>query len=534
MKTISILMLLACALPLRAQNELPGGKIEVVKDFEVRLAESQKIRIVPQPVPVDSNVRRYTYQLLAPSPSIEYPAPDIKPLAISPEKKPVYYPFFAKAGYGNPNAFLGMLSYDHVQNADFAWGLDLRHLNANNKKIPLQKFSDTEGRLDAQYMLNEKVQIKGYLNGQAEKVYFYGADYIPANEDALKRVYNRYDVKFDISKKYAPESSFRYNAFLQYMTDKDDLGSREKAFKAGGEVGTAFGAKAYPLWFRVEADLSKLSHTDDRNLNNLVLEPWFKWYSGRLQARLGMTAVLNKQQNAILPGIDFSYALSSSGLSLIAGWTGESVKNNFHTLSMYNPYITTRLGEINNRFDRRIYAGLKGGSGLFAFDIQGQYNRFQNMAFFLQDEDNPEQFVPVYDDGTYIGLEGSVRFEILKHMMLRAGLAQRFYQPEEEAKPWHIPSLSLHGAVTYTDTDERYHFSFLFNAENGVPYLTLGGSETTLDPLIDLNLHGDYFITKTIGAFFELNNLLDNNRERWVNYPNYGFNARVGVLFRLD
>ena len=74
----------------------------------------------------------------------------------------------------------------------------------------------------------------------------------------------------------------------------------------------------------------------------------------------------------------------------------------------------------------------------------------------------------------------------------------------------------------------------MFNAENGVPYRTLGGSEVVLDPLIDLSLHGDYFFTKTIGVFFELNNLLDNNRERWVNYPSFGFNAKAGVLFRLD
>lgn len=534
MKNIIVFLLLISTSALKAQNELPGGKIEVVKDFEVQLAETRKIRMVPQPVPVDSSIRRYEYKLLAPSPSIEYLTPEIKPLAISPEKKPTYYPFFVKAGYGSPNSLLGMISYDHVQSESLAWGIDLRHLNANNKKIPLQKFSDTQGRIDGRYMLNEKVQIDGYLDGHVESTYFYGADYIPSNPDALKRVYNRYDAKVEISKVYAAESSLRYKGFLEYMTDKDDLGSREGAFKAVAAAGTALGSKAYPLWLRLEADLSTLKHTDERTLNNLILEPWFKWYSGRLQARLGMTAVLNKQQNGILPGIDLTYALSSSGVSLIAGWTGESLKNNFHNLSEYNPYITTRLEEINNMFVRKIYAGLKGGSGDFAYDLQGQYSRFQNMAFFLQDEDNPEQFIPVYDDGSYIGFEGSLRFELLKHMMLRAGLSQRFYNPEHEEKPWHRPSLGLHGEVTYADEDEQYHFSFLFNAENGVPYRTLGGSEVVLDPLIDLSLHGDYFFTKTIGVFFELNNLLDNNRERWVNYPSFGFNAKAGVLFRLD
>ncbi|HEY3385354.1 MAG TPA: hypothetical protein VGK46_02525, partial [Saprospiraceae bacterium] len=101
--TISIVFL---SFAIHAQTTLPSGKIEVVKDFEVRLVETRKIRIVPQPVPVDSTVRKYDYRLLAPSPSIDYLIPELKPLAIQTEKKPQYFPFYAKVGYGSPNSLL--------------------------------------------------------------------------------------------------------------------------------------------------------------------------------------------------------------------------------------------------------------------------------------------------------------------------------------------------------------------------------------------------------------------------------------------
>src|SRR5687768_3517216 len=99
MKTIHILFFIFFSGWVNAQNELPTGKIEVVKDFEVRLAETKKIRIVPQPLVRDTTVRHYEYQLLETSPPIEYTVPEIKPLAIEPEQKPAYYPLFAKAGY---------------------------------------------------------------------------------------------------------------------------------------------------------------------------------------------------------------------------------------------------------------------------------------------------------------------------------------------------------------------------------------------------------------------------------------------------
>jgi len=533
MRNIWCVLILSIAGILQAQDELPTGKIEVVKDFEVRLTETKKIRIVPLPVPVDSNVRHYDYQLIAPSPSIEYLTPEIKPLAINPERKPTCYPFYVKAGYGSPNAFQGKISYDHVQNESFNWGLDLRHWNANNKKIPLQKFSETQGRIDGTYMLNENVQLDGYIDGQVEKVYFYGADPIPSNPESLKRVFNRYDARFELSKAYAPETSFRYKAIMQYMTDSDDLGSREKALRIGGEAGSSLGSSAFPLGIKILADLSTLKHSEDHTLNNLLIEPYFKWHSGALAVNLGATVLLNKDNNEILPEIDLTYTPSTSGFSLLAGWTGAVVKNNFQFLSNYNPYITTRLDEVNNMVSRRLYAGLKGGSGLLSYQLTADYTRFSNMAFFLQDEDEEEQFVPVYDNGNYIGLEGSIRYEVIRHVVVRASVFQRFYNPAHEDKPWHRPSLGVNGQVTYAGDDDQFHFSLLFNGENGLPYRTPGGTSLTLDPLIDLAIHGDYYFTPSLGAFFELNNVLGNKRERWVNYPGFGFNANVGVLWRL-
>ena len=50
MKHLLILAMTLLAVSTYGQTELPTGRIEVVKDFEVRLTETKKIRIVPQPV----------------------------------------------------------------------------------------------------------------------------------------------------------------------------------------------------------------------------------------------------------------------------------------------------------------------------------------------------------------------------------------------------------------------------------------------------------------------------------------------------
>ncbi|MEO5905976.1 MAG: hypothetical protein ABIQ11_04585 [Saprospiraceae bacterium] len=533
MKLILSLIFVSFTFLASAQNDLPTGQIEVVKDFEVRLLETKKIKIIPAPVSIDSTVRRYEYKLLAPSPAIDYVVPELKPLAINPETKPTYYPLFAKAGYGSPNSLLAIASYDRLQGDYFDWGIDFRHLSADNKKIPLQQFSDSRGRVNGSYMLSEDMQIDGYVDGHFEKVYFYGAEFIPSNEDALKRAFTRYDVNFNLSNATSESPAFHYMALFNYLFDKDDLGSRERGLRIGGEVMTSIGASEFPLGINVIADLSKLQHNSEKSLNNLLVKPYFHFHTGDLRLRLGATFLLKEEQNEILPEIEASYNLFEDMVTLRLGWQGDVVKNNFHSLSSYNPYIHTRLDSIGNMISRRIYGGIKATKGSLSFEVTGEYTSFEDMAFFLQDLDQTHQFNVIYDDGSYFGLAGSLQFAILKYVTLRSNAFTRFYSLDNEEKPWHRPTLGIDAQASYTGGGDIYHVSLIFHGENGLPYITVGGTETRLDPLLDLNLHGDYYFTPAIGAFLEVNNILGNNRERWADYPSFGFNAKAGVMVRL-
>ncbi|HZV68047.1 MAG TPA: hypothetical protein VFG10_00810 [Saprospiraceae bacterium] len=540
MRHIHIIFLFLLTNSIFAQEDLPTGQIEVIKDFEVRLLETKKIRIIPQPIALDSAMRRYEYTLSAPSPAIEYVVAELKPLSINPEKKPPYYPLFVKAGYGNPNSLLGELSYDHLQNDMLQWGIDIRHLSANNKKIPLQKFSDSQGRINGSYKLKDNIQISGYVDGKFEKVYFYGADDIPSNPDALKRSFKRYDAQLTFANLGGENQPLRYSTFFQHHFDKDDLGSRESAVTLGGEVEYSLTANSFPIGLKAFIDYSTLKNTREQTINNVFLEPYFQFHLGGLKVNLGGIALLNKnknivssKENEILPAIEVSYNLFKNSVTIEAGWQGEVYKNNFHNLSSYNPYINTRLDSIGNMISRRIYGGIKGATGKLQYAASGGYTTFEHMAFFLQDFDKREQFNPVFDNGSYFGYEGSVRFEVLKNVLLHAQAWQRFYSLDNEEKPWHRPTLGIDGMLTYSGGDDIYHASFILHSENGLPYRTVGGTEKRLDPLIDLNLHGDYYFSPSFGAFLQINNILGNNREPWYTYPSYGFNAKAGILFRM-
>jgi hypothetical protein len=303
--------------------------------------------------------------------------------------------------------------------------------------------------------------------------------------------------------------------------------------RVGGEIGTSISKKEFPVGIGIMADVSKLKHIEELPLNNVLVTPFMEYYLGDVKLHLGGLALLHKDGNEFLPDIEVSYGLFDDLMRIKAGWKGAVLKNNFHYLSAVNPYINTRLDSINNMVSRRIYAGLHGSSGSLTYEVTGGYTKFERMAFYLQDEDNEEQFNPIYDSGHFISVEGSVQLEVLRHVTLRTQVSNRIFSLDNEAKPWHVPSFDVDGMITYTGGSDTYHVSLIFHGENGLPYRTVGGTETRLDPLIDVNLHADYFIADQWGVFVEINNIAGNNRERWVNYPSFGFNAKAGVIFRL-
>lgn len=534
MKYISTFFLFCLCAVLGFAQDLPAGQIEVVKDFEVRLMETPKIRIVPYVTKHDTIVRNFTYELLAPSPSISYITPELKPLAMTAEKRSDSYPLFAKIGYGNPNAILGALSYDHMTGDQLFWGIDFRHERANNKKIPVQKYATSHGRLDGGYILDNGLQIDAHLDGSFESHYFYGADPIPQNTESLKRKFNRYEGAVQLTRHISPVNSLGYQLNLQYRYDKDDLGSKENTLRLGGQAASSLAQGELPIGIRAELDYTKFTHFEEYQLNNIILAPYVHYALGDLRIQLsGKALFVDDQKTEILPDIMLSTGLFEHRLTIRAGWESEVYKNNFHTISTLNPYIWTRLDSITNTVSRRIFAGATGKAGEFEFDLSGGYTKFNALALFLQYEFDPEQFEVLYDNGSFIGLEGSVKYEPLKYVTVRAAAWQRFYSLKNEDKPWHRPSFGLDAQTTYNGGGDTYHVSLLFHAENGLPWRTIGETEMRLDPLLDLNLHADYFITPNIGVFAEVNNMLNNKRERWVNYPRYGFHVMGGIVVRF-
>ena len=75
-----------------AQN-LPVDIIQVVKDFDARLDEAEKIKVTPE-IPVsDTGRSKYNYDVNPGILELKYSAPQIRPIAMKPAEAIPSYPF---------------------------------------------------------------------------------------------------------------------------------------------------------------------------------------------------------------------------------------------------------------------------------------------------------------------------------------------------------------------------------------------------------------------------------------------------------
>ena len=94
-----------------AQEDLPSEEVEVIKDFDARLIETEKVAINPTLPKQNNTVKTQTYTIPTRSMQVEYLPPKIRPLAMKRDQLPRQYDGFFKAGYGVPSSPLVEASY---------------------------------------------------------------------------------------------------------------------------------------------------------------------------------------------------------------------------------------------------------------------------------------------------------------------------------------------------------------------------------------------------------------------------------------
>lgn len=519
-----------------AQGDLPSGSVDIVKNFDARLEDTDKINTSPRMQESERQDRKFRYSLIPSTVKLDHKLPEIRPLAMPAEKMPEFSRGFIRLGYGWPSSPYAEGGYHLNPIQPLEMLIHARHHSANDKRYENQRFMDNDFGVKGTYYFDQGFALGAQVNYSLDDYYFYGynqADTSFSRQYAQRR-YNTLDGGLRFFNTNGNDNDLSYFAHMNFYNHRDNFEAKENGTLIHLGVKKFLGG-SHPIFAEVITDLSTYEDTTIQKLNNFFFIPGGAFNTDAFSLRAAVRISSFQDEFYFFPDINIRVRLLENALSLYAGWDGNFHKNNFRNLTAYNPFLRPILPEINNARFFDYYGGLSGNAGEWNYELRGGYKTVDNLALFIQDPTDkiPTRFLTLYDQVNIIYAKTSLHTTIMKQFTLGLQATYNHFDPKTAEKAWQLPELEANLNLSYRTTNNKFQFRSDIYFMNGIPFLNDDLESDRLNTLFDLSFGIDYMITKNIGLFAMANNLASIRWQRWFNYPTFGINALGGITLKF-
>lgn len=514
-------------------QDLPGSKVEVVKNFEARLAEAHKIRLEPEPTVRNVHNNEFDYSVTEQLLPVEYPSPVINPINMKTDDLPEVFSGFAKAGFGYPLSPYLDAGYQFGNIGSNSLLARITHHSANDKNIENQRFIDNDILLKGTILTNHGFAVDAKASASIDQHFFYSYDRenISFTSEEVRNNLDLFDFGVKIYNGQETDTKLNYWIGADVYTLGNNFATRETGLDLDLGLTKWFGDN--PLTIQLGTDLTRLKDTSISKLNNFYVNPTFSFGTSSVRAKLGARMATSDEEYSFFPDVELLFNLAGSNLSLFLGADGDLRKNNFKSLTDYNPFMVSELSEIRNSKYYDFYAGLKGIVSGLEFSMQAGYKPTSDLALFeLNDDKLWTRFDVLYDTVNIAYFKGSIKGHLFPNFDISGSIVKNFYDTNKEDEAWYLPLLQANAGVSYLALGQKLRLKAEAYVTDPVKFKEQPiADEPNL--LFDVSLAADFYFTKNVGAFVHLNNLASNKYRRWYGYPGYGLNVLGGVTVRF-
>lgn len=526
-----------------AQPDLEGDNVTVIKSFDAQLLEANKISVPPTLPALDTTTQRQNY-VVPPHPSnIRYDAPKLRPLGMKSARKEDDYNGFVKLGGGVPNTLYGEGGYYFKAEEKFDGKIWLKHHRLNaDKAVENQRFQKTQGLISSNIFLPNNLATQVDLGYTYDRVHFYGYDQdsLEFTPERTRQDYKILDLGARLYNSARNDADLNFAVTPKFYLFNDFYSNRETQFSMGLSATKWFNEK-HAFRVNIRPDLTTFKDTVSQKLNNIYLQPSFTLHFDFLQLKIGANFVNNRDVFSIFPDAELTLRVFGDGVQLFAGATGDLRKNTYRTLAEYNPFIQIRGTKLQNTRWENYYGGLKGNLGWLEYNVQGGYSKASDLALHqtLFTTEGITRFQVVYDTVKIVNFQGTVKIMPLPNLSIIGTLSQNIFDAEtsgtaaDQQAVWGLPEIEGNFSAIYTLLEGKASIKSSLHLADKIAFLNEAGNLEKSKALVDLSLGGSYNFTKNIGAFLDINNVLNNRRERWYRYPTIGTNFLVGIVARF-
>ena len=521
-----------------AQKELPTENVDIVKDFDARLLESNKVNVTPTLPLLDTTTKKQNYDIPPRPLTVNYDAPKLRPIGLKTVKEEPPYNGYVKLGGGVPAAVYGEAGYYFRSGDKFDGKAWFKHHSQNaSRALENQKFFNNDALVTGNVYLAQNLAVEGKVGYSYDRVQYYGY-----NHDSLEfsdertrqhfritdvgaRLYNSQRTNGDISFSIAPKLYVLHDNFSNRETGLDVSLTASKWF-----------AEKHALRLTIRTDVTDFNDTVKQNLNNIYLQPSFTFHADFIKVKVGGNFASNRDVFSIFPDVEVTLRVFGDGIQLFGGIGGDLRKNTYRSMSEYNPFVNIRGSKLRNTRYNNYFAGVKGDLGWLTYTGQAMYAKAADLVLFqtLYTTQDITKFRPVYDTARITNLQGTIKVVPFPALTLSGTLSQNItFDLEREVRPWGLPNTEGNFSALYSILAGKANLRGSAHIADGIWFRDEENRAHQGQVLFDLSVGGSYYFTENIGAFLELNNLLNNRRERWYRYPTFGTNFLAGITAKF-
>lgn len=552
----------------RTKDTLDPEVVTVVKPYTPTVSDAFKIKEEPSlDDAVTTTKKEVKYNIFSiPVASTFTPAKG-KAATVAKAKPIKLYDNYASLGVGSYTTVLGEVYLNHELGRGEHVGGYLTHHSSSGGISDLlldDNFIDT--KLNVNYG-QRKRDLTWNLDAGAlyQKYNWYGLSqsYFDATTaDQINPGHQFYGG--NVGAKIALENFMIKDGSVRYRYFGDDQGSGENRFA----IKTSTDIPVRSEQISAELSIDYIKGAFDRNFEtdevlrygnvNLGIAPSYKLTQDDLTLNLGVNLVYKKNTAGdgnsnlyIYPNITATLRIIDELMIAFGGLEGDLNQNSYYDFAQENPFVSPTL--LIHPTDKQYEAsvGLMGKlSNSMSYTISAHYINETNKALMAA---NPiligatehyqygNSFGIVYDDIKTTSIKGELNVDVNRGFTLGVKAEYFSYNTYYELEAWNLPELKASLFLDY-QIDENWFAGAglyyvgerkdrLFEWDN-VPALL--GQSITLDSYFDANAHVGYRFDDQLSFFAKVNNIANQDYQRWLNTPVQGIQFLVGVSYQFD
>jgi hypothetical protein len=538
--SIAFTLFSSVALAQKPTGEVDSQTFEIEKKKRIELPPANRLynKLQPFTNPEDSRKMQYEFN----SPKLTLGAPKMTPnvLPVNGGKKveeEVNLENFVKIGAGNYGKIYGE-GFVGGTSQDLSYDIHFKHLSNQTGPVDTKNSATSNNnlKLNGKYSAN-RFKVEGGVLYDRDIFFFYAKR--NAEKANIRQSINTIGMNlgFENTDK---ETLIDYSLKTNLYRLSDNYSANETDWGTNFAASVPLLPNLYAL-VKADAYISQKADLESTNRNLFRVTPAFKYVNPNFTVTAAFKAVnetdtkLNINRTVGFPQVELDVT-PFSGVHIFAGYDGDINRNTLRSMLGENRWLAPNVIVANTEKNRDIYGGLKGelGSG-FQFEAKGSLATYKNFYAFNNDWTDTTKFAVLYD-ADYINvltISGQVgyTYKDLFRSSLRVDVYD--YSVKRLEAAWNRPK------ATITWNNSVVFSKKLFATLDG--YVITGlkaknfASNKVIDlkPIVDLNLKIDYLLTRNFSAFVSLNNFLGKTYERYLYYPQQGFNFLGGLSFQF-